>query len=55
MAENFYELLARRNKLDPYFEKFNYENVGGSPILGVNVGCDNWSLCQTPMLSKISY
>ena len=36
MAENFYDLLSRRNKLDPYFEEFNYENVGGSPILGVN-------------------
>lgn len=36
MAENFYDLLSRRDKLDPYFEEFNYENVGGSPILGVN-------------------
>jgi glycerol-3-phosphate acyltransferase PlsX len=36
MAENFYDLLSRRDKLDPYFEEFNYENVGGSPILGIN-------------------
>jgi glycerol-3-phosphate acyltransferase PlsX len=36
MAENFYDLLSRRNKLDSYFENFNYEEVGGSPILGVN-------------------
>lgn len=36
MAENFYDLLSKRNKLDDYFENFNYEEVGGSPILGVN-------------------
>ncbi len=36
MAENFYDLLSKRNKLDSYFEHFNYEEIGGSPILGVN-------------------
>lgn len=36
MAENFYDLLSKRNKLDSYFEQFNYEEIGGSPILGVN-------------------
>jgi phosphate acyltransferase len=36
MAENFHEMLSRRNRLDSYFENFNYENIGGSPILGIN-------------------
>lgn len=35
-AEAIYELLKRRNILDPFIENFNYENHGGSPILGVN-------------------
>jgi glycerol-3-phosphate acyltransferase PlsX len=36
MAENMYDILAKRNIVDPFFEKFNYEKTGGSPILGVN-------------------
>ncbi|MEQ8359584.1 MAG: phosphate acyltransferase PlsX [Cytophagales bacterium] len=36
MAENFYDLLSKRNKLDSYFDQFNYEEIGGSPILGIN-------------------
>ncbi len=34
--EAFYRLLQKRNMLDSYFERFNYENYGGSPILGLN-------------------
>lgn len=35
-AESFYSLLKRRGINDDYFERFNYENYGGTPILGVN-------------------
>ena len=35
-AEAFYHLLKRRNISDPFFEQFNFENYGGTPILGVN-------------------
>ena len=28
--------MQKRNLLDDYFERFNYENFGGSPILGLN-------------------
>lgn len=35
-AEAFYTLLKKRGISDPYFDKFNYENYGGSPILGIN-------------------
>jgi phosphate acyltransferase len=36
MIEAFYDLLKKRNFLDDFFTRFNYEAVGGSPILGVN-------------------
>ena len=35
-AESFYDLLKMRHVEDDYFEFFNYENYGGSPILGLN-------------------
>jgi glycerol-3-phosphate acyltransferase PlsX len=35
-AETFYHLIKKRNIEDPYFEQFNFENYGGTPILGVN-------------------
>lgn len=34
-AEGFYTLLRKRGIKDDYFERFNYENYGGTPILGV--------------------
>ncbi len=36
LAESFYSLLRKRNIKNEYFERFNYENYGGTPILGVN-------------------
>ncbi len=35
-AEAFYKMIAKRNMLDDYFSRFNYEEYGGTPILGVN-------------------
>ncbi len=35
-AEGFYSLLRKRGIQDEYFDRFNYENYGGTPILGVN-------------------
>lgn len=35
-AEAIYELLKKRGIQDEYFDRFNYENYGGTPILGVN-------------------
>jgi glycerol-3-phosphate acyltransferase PlsX len=34
--EAMYRLMVKRNIRDEFFDKFNYENYGGSPILGVN-------------------
>jgi glycerol-3-phosphate acyltransferase PlsX len=36
LAESFYSLIQSRQLKDQYFDRFNYENYGGSPILGVN-------------------
>ncbi len=36
MAESIYEIMDDKQMHDPFFDKFNYEAVGGSPILGIN-------------------
>jgi glycerol-3-phosphate acyltransferase PlsX len=36
MAESIYEMMDEKQIHDPFFDKFNYEAVGGSPILGIN-------------------
>lgn len=35
-AEAFYRMIMKRKKSDEYFDKFNYELYGGTPILGIN-------------------
>lgn len=35
-AEAFYELIKKRKRSDDYFDRFNYELYGGTPVLGVN-------------------
>jgi glycerol-3-phosphate acyltransferase PlsX len=35
-AEGIYTLMLERGIQDSYFDRFNYENYGGTPILGVN-------------------
>jgi len=35
-AEAFYRLSMKRKIKDEYFDKFNYELYGGTPILGIN-------------------
>ncbi len=36
MAESVYEIMAHKHIHDPFFDRFNYESIGGSPILGIN-------------------
>lgn len=36
LAESFYELAQHRGFKDDFIDRFNYEQYGGSPILGVN-------------------
>lgn len=35
-AEGMYALLRKRGLKDEYFDRFNYESYGGTPVLGVN-------------------
>jgi glycerol-3-phosphate acyltransferase PlsX len=35
-AEAFYSQIKKRNIHDSYFDMFNFENFGGTPILGIN-------------------
>tara|TARA_B100000508_G_scaffold141092_1_gene146404 strand:+ start:62071 stop:63009 length:939 start_codon:yes stop_codon:yes gene_type:complete len=35
-AEGIYSIIKKRGIKDDYFDRFNYENYGGTPILGVN-------------------
>jgi len=35
-AEAFYTMIRRRKIIDEFFEKFNFENYGGTPVLGIN-------------------
>ncbi len=35
-AEGLYKIIKQRGKTDEFFERFNAENYGGTPVLGVN-------------------
>jgi glycerol-3-phosphate acyltransferase PlsX len=35
MAESLYEISHQKKVTEPYFERFNFENYGGTPVLGV--------------------
>ncbi|MFM2206389.1 MAG: phosphate acyltransferase PlsX [Bacteroidota bacterium] len=35
-AESFYYIIRKRGIDDAYFNRFNYEDYGGTPVLGVN-------------------
>lgn len=35
-AEAFYKLVKQRKHNDEYFDRFNFENYGGTPVLGIN-------------------
>src|SRR5215831_3360594 len=36
MAESLYEISERQNLEHEYFDRFNFENYGGTPVLGVS-------------------
>jgi glycerol-3-phosphate acyltransferase PlsX len=36
MGEAFYHLYKSRNLKDAYFDRLDWENIGGSPIVGIN-------------------
>jgi phosphate acyltransferase len=36
LAESLYEITQRKDIQHPYFQRFNFENYGGTPVLGVS-------------------
>ncbi len=36
MAESLHEIMVRQNIHNEYFDRFNFEDYGGTPVLGVN-------------------
>ena len=36
LAESLYDITQRKNIHHEYFDRFNFENYGGTPVLGVN-------------------
>ncbi len=36
MAESLYEITLQKNIQHEYFERFNFENYGGTPVLGIS-------------------
>ncbi len=36
LVESFYRMLVKRNLNDDFIDRMNYENYGGTPLLGVN-------------------
>ena len=36
LAESFYVITIKKGLKDEFFDRFNYEQYGGSPVLGVN-------------------
>lgn len=36
LAESLYDVTQRKNIQHEYFDRFNFENYGGTPVLGVN-------------------
>ncbi len=35
-AEAFYQMIRKKGFQDPYFDRFNYESYGGTPVLGID-------------------
>ncbi|HKK68112.1 MAG TPA: hypothetical protein VJ946_07855, partial [Bacteroidales bacterium] len=35
-AESFFSMIKHRRIEDEFFNRFNFENYGGTPILGIN-------------------
>jgi glycerol-3-phosphate acyltransferase PlsX len=36
LSESFYTMFKKRGLSNEYFDRFNYENYGGTPVLGIN-------------------
>ena len=51
-AEGMYELVAKLGVQHPFFNRFNYENYGGTPVLGVTAPAIIGHGVSTPLAIK---
>ena len=51
-AEAFFDVIKARNRSDEYFDKFNYELYGGTPVLGVNANVIVGHGCSSALAFK---
>ncbi len=51
-AEGFYEIVKARGISDAYLDRMNYENIGGTPVLGVNGTVIIAHGCSSPLAIK---
>ncbi len=51
-AEGFYEIAKARGVHDDFIEQFNYERVGGTPVLGINGAVIIGHGCSSPLAIK---
>ncbi len=58
-TESFYEIVKERHIEDPYFDNYNYQNYGGTPVLGISkavvVGhgiSNDIAICNMILLTK---
>lgn len=51
-AEAFYDAIKARNRSDEYFDKFNYELYGGTPVLGINANVVIGHGCSSALAFK---
>lgn len=51
-AEAFYSMIRKRNIKDEFFDRFNYEIYGGTPILGINSNVIIGHGISTPLAVK---
>lgn len=51
-AEGFYEIIKNMSTTNAFIEGLNYENVGGTPVLGINAPVIIGHGCSTPRAIK---
>ena len=47
-AEGFYDLMKKHGTTSPFIESLNYEEIGGTPVLGINSTVVIGHGCSTP-------
>ncbi|MBQ2394815.1 MAG: phosphate--acyl-ACP acyltransferase, partial [Alistipes sp.] len=52
MVEGFYQINTRMGLTNPFWTAMNYENVGGTPVLGVNAPVTIGHGKSTPLAIK---